>query len=101
MKSCNMDNITLKDRKDGHKAFTIEQDGEQLGEMVVDITSDKLTVHHTEVNPDQEGKGLAGQMLTAMTDYARKFGLKVVPLCQYVHGQFKRHPEQYQDIWEK
>jgi uncharacterized protein len=100
-KSCNMEHISLNDRPGGHKAFTVEKNGEQLGEMVVDITEDTLTVHHTEVNPDQEGKGLAGQMLSAMTDYARKHALKVIPLCPYVHAQFKRHPEQYEDIWKK
>lgn len=96
-----MEHISLLDTPGGHKAFTLEKNGEHLGEMVVDISEDTLTVHHTEVDPAQEGKGYAAQMLAAMTDYARKHALKVVPHCQYVHAQFKRHPEQYDDIWKR
>jgi predicted GNAT family acetyltransferase len=36
-----------------------------------------------------------------MVDHARKNGLKVIALCPFVHAQFKRHPEQYEDIWNK
>jgi hypothetical protein len=34
-----------------------------------------------------------------MVDYARKNKLKVIPLCPYVHAQFKRHPKEYADVW--
>ena len=36
-----------------------------------------------------------------MVDYARKHDLKVIPLCPYVHAQFKRHPDEYADVWNK
>jgi hypothetical protein len=39
-------------------------------------------------------------MLQAMVDHARKNGLKVIPLCPYVHAQFKRHPQEYSDLWQ-
>jgi uncharacterized protein len=40
-------------------------------------------------------------LLTAMVDYAKGHQLKVVPLCSFVHAQFKRHPDMYEDVWKK
>ena len=71
-----------------------------MGEMVVSVMDDNLTVYHTEVAPEAEGKGLAKKMLQAMVDYSRENHLKVIPLCPYVHAQFKRHPDEYTDLWQ-
>ncbi|MGF1925978.1 MAG: N-acetyltransferase, partial [Bacteroidia bacterium] len=46
-------------------------------------------------------KGLAKMMLNSMVAYARAHHIKVVPLCPYVHAQFKRHPQDFEDIWHK
>jgi predicted GNAT family acetyltransferase len=40
-------------------------------------------------------------LLDAMIDYARKNNLKVITLCPFVHAQFKRHPEEYADVWDR
>lgn len=96
-----MDGIILKLDEKGHGAFHIVDGDEQIGEMVVGISPENLTVYHTEVSPKAEGKGYAKKMLTAMVDHARANGLKVIPLCPYVYAQFKRHPQEYGDIWKK
>ncbi|HEY1022956.1 MAG TPA: GNAT family N-acetyltransferase [Flavisolibacter sp.] len=93
--------VTLQLNKDQRGAFLIMDGEEQLSEMVISIAGDNLTVYHTEVSPKAEGRGLAKKMLAAMVDHARKNNLKVVPLCPYVHAQFKRHPEDYADVWKK
>jgi len=90
--------LELNERKRG--AFIINDGDKQLGEMVVSVMDDNLTVYHTEVAPEAEGQGLAKKMLQAMVDYARKNKLKVIPLCPYVHAQFKRHPDEYADLWK-
>ena len=95
-----MEDVKLSLDEKGHGAFTIQVDGEQWGEMVVSRSGTYLTVYHTEVSPKAEGKGLAKELLAAMVDYARKNALKVIPLCPYVHAQFKRHPKLYADVWE-
>lgn len=82
-------------------AFIVTDEGEQLGEMALAISGEDLIVYHTEVSPKAEGKGLAKQMLNAMVSYAREHHLKVIPLCPYVHAQFKRHPQDFEDIWKK
>ena len=96
-----MDEIKIKLDKKGDGTF-YSMDGEELiGEMVFNIQGSNLTVFHTEVLPKAEGKGLAKKLLDAMVEYARNKNLKVIPLCPYVHAQFKRHPEMYADLWNK
>lgn len=82
-----------------HGAFRLFEDEQQQGEMAVAIRGNLMTVYHTEVNPEAEGKGYAKQLLEAMVSYARQHQLKVLPLCPYVHAQFKKHPDVYTDIW--
>ncbi len=73
----------------------------QGGEMAINISGEKLTVYHTEVSAEMEGRGFAKLMLDAMVAYARKNKLQVIPLCPYVQAQFKRHSNDYADIWTK
>jgi predicted GNAT family acetyltransferase len=96
-----MEEIKLVINEDGHGHFFILEGEEQLGEMEISISGDKLRVYHTEVLPKAEGKGFAKKLLAAMVDHARKNALKVIPLCPYVHAQFKRHPDEYADVWSK
>lgn len=96
-----MNEAILKLNEKGHGGFYIMDGEEQLGEMAIAISKADITVYHTELQPKAEGKGLAKLMLQAMVDHARKNKLKVIPLCPYVHAQFKRHPQEYADIWNR
>ena len=96
-----MSDIKLKMDSRGRGAFYIEQSGEEWGEMVIGVSETALTVYHTEVDSKLEGKGFAKQMLDKMVAYAREKKLQVIPLCEYVHAQFKRHPDEYADVWKK
>ena len=96
-----MEDVTIKQLPNGQQAFTIEADGTKLGEMVMSIAGDTMTVYHTEVAPEAEGRGLAKILLNSMVTYAREHTLKVLPLCVFVQAQFKRHPDMYSDIWLK
>jgi len=97
----NMDNAVLKVDEKGHGGFYIKEGEHETGEMIVHIAPSVITVYHTEVSPEAEGKGLAKKLLNAMVNYAREHHLKVIPLCAYVHAQFKRHPQEFEDIWRK
>ena len=96
-----MDDVKLKSDEKGNGHFYILDGEEQVAEMQINISGNDLTVYHTEVSPKAEGKGLAKKLLAAMVDHARKNVLKVIRLCPYVHAQFKRHAEEYADIWNK
>jgi len=93
-----MNEVELTLNENGEGKFYILEGEKQLGEMVLSISGNKLTAYHTEVDPQAEGKGLAKKMLDEMVRYARGNKLKVIPLCPYVHMQFKRHPDQYSDL---
>lgn len=90
--------LNLDEKHHGH--FYIKVNDEQIAEMKIGISGNDLTVYHTEVLPKAEGRGLAKKLLSAMVGYARKNGLKVIALCPYVFAQFKRHPEEYADVWK-
>lgn len=76
-------------------------DDQKAGKMDISVIGEKLTVYHTEVSEEYEGRGFAKILLEKLVSYARENHLKIVPLCPYVHAQFKRHPEQYNDVWLK
>ena len=96
-----MNEIELKINDAGRGAFVIENAGERVAEMEILVKDSVLTVFHTEVDDTLRGKGIAPALVSSMVDYARGHSLKIVPLCPYVLAQFKRHPEQYNDVWKK
>ena len=95
-----MNEVKLNINENGKGAFNINVEEKEIGEMVISVSGKNLTVHHTNVDAKYEGQGWAKKLLNAMVEYARKNGLKVIPLCPYVHAQFKRRADEFKDIWE-
>jgi predicted GNAT family acetyltransferase len=93
-----MQEVSIEINEKGSGAFYIKDGEEKLAEMIVAQKGKELTVFHTEVFA-REGKGLGKLLLNEMVGYARQHQLKVVPLCLFVHQQFKRHPGLYADLW--
>jgi len=93
--------VQLSINKNQEGAFFIMDGEERVGEMVFSVKPGYLTVYHTEVVQKPETKGFAGKLLDTMVNYARENALKVIPLCPYVHLQFKRYPEKYADLWDQ
>jgi predicted GNAT family acetyltransferase len=56
-----------------------------------------ITLVHTEVAPELEGKGYGGLLARAALDYARSAKLRVIPACKFVRTFIERHPE-YADL---
>jgi predicted GNAT family acetyltransferase len=96
-----MEEIKLNLNEKKHGAFVVIDRGEQIGEMVISIAGANLTVYHTEVSANAEGKGVAKKLLAEMVKYARENHLKIIPLCPFVHAQFKKHPDEYTDVWNQ
>jgi uncharacterized protein len=56
-----------------------------------------LTVLHTEVPSELNGKGIGSALVRGLLDIARAEKLKVRPLCPFVAGYIAKHPE-YADL---
>lgn len=54
---------------------------------------DRALFTHTEVPPQDEGKGIATRLVRAALDDTRRRGFKVVPVCSFVVAFVRRHPE--------
>lgn len=56
-----------------------------------------MLIHHTEVPPGLEGRGIAAALVRTAFEHASRERLKVRPLCSYVRAYLARHP-QYRDL---
>jgi predicted GNAT family acetyltransferase len=59
-----------------------------------------VTVLHTEVDPEYEGKGLGSQLVRGMLEDIRSRGLRVLPVCPFVGSYLQRHPEFAELVWK-
>ena len=56
-----------------------------------------MTIVHTEVPPELEGHGIAGDLMRAALETARRNGWRVLPACSYARWFLRRHRE-YDDL---
>jgi len=96
-----MSEVQFKQEADGKDVFFIEENGERIAFMVVDIHGVRLTALHTEVSPAWRDHKLGIKLVEAMAVHARTHHLKVIPLCPFTRTMFVRYPEKYADLWDK
>lgn len=97
-----MTEVAIHFSEPGKGAFILLENKEKQGEMDFEIMpadkdtnsleNGRIIIHHTEVFPQNEGKGFAKLMFLKMIAYARENGLKIIPYCTYVQAQLKRNP---------
>lgn len=95
-----MNDIEIKLNDNGEGVFIIQNENQQAGKMMFQISGKEMIVNHTEVDPQFEGKGLAKKMFLKMIEYARANKLKVIANCSYTQAQIQRHKEEYADVTE-
>ena len=49
---------------------------------------------HTQVPPSHEGQGIGTALIRVGLSFARKRGLRVVPVCPFFAAYIGRHPEE-------
>jgi predicted GNAT family acetyltransferase len=94
-----MSEVQIKIGESGNGDFLIEENGERIALMHVNIHGTTLTAMHTEVAEQWKKHGLGNKLVEAMAEYARANKLKVKPLCPYTRVIFERYPERYGDLW--
>lgn len=89
--------------KEGKSKFYIGENEESpLAEITfVDSGDDRFTIEHTIVSDELQGQGVAKKLLNRAVEYARENNKKIIPVCQYVKGQFERNEMEYNDVWSR
>ncbi|HEX4832052.1 MAG TPA: GNAT family N-acetyltransferase [Trebonia sp.] len=81
--------------------YELRVGGEQAGQVTYHLRAqaggEDISLLHTEVGEEYEGKGLAGRLARFALDDARRRGLRVLPYCPYIRTWIGRHPE-YLDL---
>ena len=80
--------------------FEILLDGEVIGSSYYRSEAGQRVFTHTEVDPEYQGQGLAGQLIKLALDETKGEGLRVVPQCPAVAKYASKHPE-YDDIIDR
>jgi predicted GNAT family acetyltransferase len=77
--------------------FEISVEGEVAGFSTYRDIGGRRVFRHTEIEPRFEGRGLGGRLVREALDQTRAAGLRVEPLCPFVHEFIEQHPE-YADL---
>ena len=73
--------------------FVIYDDDVFAGEMTYTRRDDgNIVIDHTGVESAFGGKGYGGLLLAEAVGYARREGIKIVPVCSFVAAHFAKDP---------
>lgn len=73
--------------------FVIYDDDVFAGEMTYTRRDDgNIVIDHTGVESAFGGKGYGGLLLAEAVGYARREGIKIVPVCSFVAARFAKDP---------
>ena len=84
--------ITVRDNPDEQRYEA--RTGEGLAVLYYGVDGQRITLIHTEVPPELEGRGIGGKLARYALDDARARGLQVIPVCPFVVAYLRRHPDQ-------
>ena len=88
--------VTITDDTAAHR-YVITADGTTAGQIVYGFRQGRRVLRHTAVEPELQGKGIAGAAVGALLDRSRQLGELVVPLCRFTAAYIAQHPE-YDDL---
>jgi uncharacterized protein len=94
--SLSMDNIAVTDHPERHR-YELTIDGNVAAYSEYNLLKGAVMFTHTEVLPDHEGQGLGSKLARFVLDDVRQRGLQAIPVCQFIAGYIRKHPE-YEDL---
>lgn len=82
----------IKKEDNGSKGkFMVFVEGKEAGMMSFTWAgSDKFIIDSTMVDPAFSGQGLGYQLFNEAVSYARKEGVKIIPLCPFAKKAFEK-----------
>ena len=88
--------LAFSDNPAAHR-FELRVAGTVAAYAEYNVLAHALLFTHTEVLPEFEGAGHGSRLARFALDDVRSRGLKAIPVCQFIAGYIRRHPE-YQDL---
>jgi predicted GNAT family acetyltransferase len=88
--------LAIADNPAQHR-YEAMRDGRLAGYAEYNLLTDAILFSHTEVLPENEGKGVGSGLARHVLDDARARGLHVIPVCQFIAGYIRKHRE-YADL---
>jgi len=73
--------------------YEAHADGREAGYIDYRVRDGRITLVHTEVHDDFEGKGVGSTLVKGALAQAAEAGLELLPVCPFVASYVKRHPE--------
>jgi predicted GNAT family acetyltransferase len=91
-----MSDMEIRDDRAGGRleAFAGDEVVGHIEYFVLEAPERALVPVHTIVEPEHEGKGIAGSLARELYGIAAREGVVVAPLCPYVVKWAARHPEE-------
>ncbi len=94
--------MTIAHDAEAHTFVAYAEDGGRMGEIEYSPRGDGIiAATHTLVDKAHRGKGVAGALLRALTEWAEAEGGTIVPVCSFVMDAFEREPERYRKVMQK
>lgn len=87
-----MTDISITNNEPQHR-YEAAIDGKLAGTCEYNLLVGAIMFTHTEVMPEFEGKGVGSALARRVLDEARAEGRHVVPVCQFIAGWIRKHPE--------
>lgn len=77
--------------------FFIARDGRRLAQMTYSMAGVAAIIDHTDVDDALRGTGAGKRLVAADVEWARRDGLKILPLCPFARSVFDKTPA-YADV---
>jgi uncharacterized protein len=77
----------------GDGEYTIAVEGKTVGFAAFVDRDNQRVFHHTEVDPEFGGRGLATILVEEALNATRADGKRIVPVCSMVAHVIEKHPE--------
>lgn len=78
--------------------YEVRVDGVLAGVATYGLRGERITIFHTEVDPEYEGHGVGTQLAKSALDDVAARGLELNPRCPFIAAYVREHPDLYLDL---